>query len=331
MQIATPSQSTRRTSRVGAHWKSQTVGKILENQTYAGLWRYGKQSDAPDEAVEIAVPALVSAGDYEAAQRRRADYNARHQRSTKYEYLLARRLRCGTCNRVLYGNSQRQNGVTYLYYSCRDENNVKCHGQSVNAARADRAVWEWIKRLFSDPAALLSGLDQYQSGRAERIAPLRDQLALVDDLIADSKAKLARVVDLYIAGEVDRDLLDEHKSRLDRAISELESQRTDLRDRLAQVAFTDEQRVMLEDFAREVAARLAGADGNFARRRQLVEVLNVTGVLESRGGEKTLRAQCRVSAESLVITKTATSGRGLDPKVVFDGDLIVAGKASYTG
>lgn len=61
--------------RAEGTWSPSSVYAILKCETYAGIWRYGKnigrrgkQERALDKQVEVAVPAIIDRGTWEAAQ-----------------------------------------------------------------------------------------------------------------------------------------------------------------------------------------------------------------------------------------------------------------------
>ncbi len=93
--------------------------------------------------------------------------------------------------------------------------NVKCHLPSFRVDVVDALVWEWIKDLLANPDTLEKGLAEYQQSREQFCAPIRDRLVVLDDLWQDSKGQLDRVLNLYIAGDIPRELLIDKKQQLE--------------------------------------------------------------------------------------------------------------------
>ncbi|MBL7063762.1 MAG: hypothetical protein ISS49_06060 [Anaerolineae bacterium] len=92
----------------------------------------------------------------------------------------------------------------------------------------DAAVWDWVKSFLTDPAALAEGLKVEQAEREEANKPLRDRLAVVDDLLADNRRQLERALDLYLSGDFDKERLTERKTRLEKTIAALERKQAHL-------------------------------------------------------------------------------------------------------
>jgi site-specific DNA recombinase len=84
-------------------WSHTTVRSILQNETYAGIWHLGKRDRhgkmRPREHwVSAKVATIVSQTDLELAKALLAENATRRAHSTKHDYLMARRVTCGTCN-----------------------------------------------------------------------------------------------------------------------------------------------------------------------------------------------------------------------------------------
>jgi septal ring factor EnvC (AmiA/AmiB activator) len=65
-------------------WSTSSVSRILKSETYAGKWRYAKKTQFAQSLV-VKVPAIVSRGVWEAAQRRARDCDAPGFRSDQVD------------------------------------------------------------------------------------------------------------------------------------------------------------------------------------------------------------------------------------------------------
>jgi hypothetical protein len=74
--------------------------------------------------------------------------------------------------------------------------------------------------------------------------------------------------------------------------------------RLEERKLTPEQVQGLQEFAAEIAKKLELADGNFADRKQVVEMLDVHGTLAIVDDLKVLDAQCMLGDKKLPIVNT---------------------------
>ena len=98
--------------------------------------------------------------------------------------------------------------------------------------------------------------------------------------------ELEKLLDLYLAGDFDKEMLTERKTRLEATITALEEERTDLTIQLEAVTLTDEQIATITDFAREVSGGLEIADQDFDARRKIIDLLDVRVTLAQEGEQK---------------------------------------------
>jgi site-specific DNA recombinase len=288
---------------------------MLHRETYAGIWHYGKRNGTnPDDyLIPVEVPAIVSREVWEAAQSRLGKNKASSLRNTKYNYLLRRRIVCGDCGAKMGAEMTRngRGGGANFYYYCPARRQPdflnKCPRPcSFRAKDVDAAVWNWIKSLLSDSQMLDRALEGEQTRREEAVRPLREQLAVTDDLLADNRRQLERALDLYLSGDFDRDMLGERQARLTNAIAALEQQRDRLAAQLATRALTDTQVQSIKDFADVVARGLEGADRDFKARRQIIELLEVWVTLSLEEDEKVAYVQCMVAEDVLSIASPSS-------------------------
>jgi site-specific DNA recombinase len=288
----------------------------LENRTYAGVWTYGKTNrgkvNSPDNHVGVKVPAIVTEELWQEAQVRLSRNKARMLRRAVHDYLLRRRLQCGICGRLMQGETQPyfsgKRKKAYKYYVCQ-RNEIRppnCPGFRCSADRADPVVWEWIKSLMLHPNRLEEGLNSYQAARESESEPLRSQIQLIDAQLTNHRSQLERLVDLYLSNEIARDLLVDRKARLESTIAALEMEKSELVQQLETRTLSAGQIQTILDFATAIRNRLSYADENFAARRQLIELLDVTGRVVKEEEGLFLYARCILASKTLQVDETAT-------------------------
>ena len=314
-------------TRGRGEWGRASVQRMLGNETYSGVWRYGKvNAGERDDLLTVSVPPIVSRELWAAVQARRVDNRQNVRFKPKHNYLMARRLTCGSCGARVPG--QPSHSVTSkkvnLYYQCRATREKYARActlpQSYRAGDVDAAVWEWVKTLLLDPAALAHGLEDYRDEQTRRNAPLTERVKVIDGLLADNRSQLGRLLDLYLAGEFAKELLTERRIKLEATIGALAHERTSLVAHLEAQTLTEEQLRTLQDFASQVSTALAAAEANFAARRQLIEMLNVEGTLALEEGEKVVYVRCLLTGSDngpdrlqLLSGNTATRKRRFAP------------------
>ncbi len=138
-------------------WCSATVHIILTNETYVGVWRYGKRIGNEGrrgkrpiaEQIAVSVPALIERELWDTAQARR-EYNKRMaKRNAKREYLLRGMGRCGECNYALGGEYSKG----YTYYRCSRHAShfagleERCSQKAVRADKLEAITWGYVLDL----------------------------------------------------------------------------------------------------------------------------------------------------------------------------------------
>ena len=210
-------------------WNNATIWGMLRNPAYAGQAAYGKThaTGAPvratrqarqrgqrstrvsrefvsaEEWKSIAVPALVTAEQFELVGQRLERNRIISPRNTKRPSLLQGILVCRHCGYAYYRCSTRsKNGKLREYYRCsgtdghrRPEGRV-CENRPVRLAEVDELVWTRVLGLLEDPTLIQAELDRrLQTMRATHPAAGRRD-ALERDLTR-ARTALRRLLDGY--------------------------------------------------------------------------------------------------------------------------------------
>jgi len=294
-------------------WSRSSVRQILSNEVYNGIWYYGKtngrtgKKNPREHWVPVEVPSIISRELWEKAQERRERNKETAKRNTKYEYLVGRRVTCGHCGNKMVGRLMSQK---YWYYYCPVHKGQRvegeCDNRYFNVAQVDKAVWSWVKELLLDPEALRRNLKVQQAKQEEANKPLHGRLAVIDDLLADNRRQLKKLLDLYLAEEFDKEMLTERKTRLEATVTALEKERAGLVTTLEATVLSDDQIMTIEDFARKVAEGLRTAEEDFEARRRIIDLLDVQVILAIEDGEKIAYVHCLVGEAELSIVRTTS-------------------------
>ena len=184
--------------------------------------------------------------------------------------------------------------------------NVACSLPSFRVDIVDELVWEWIKTLLTKPGVLEDGLVEYQQGREQFSAPIRDRLIVLEDLWQDEKTQLDRVLDLYISGDIPRELLVDKKQRLESTITALEKERDELNVDLETETLSENEIQQIREFATQIAEGLEPGDETFEGRRRVIELLEVGAYLTVENDQKFIDIWCFLGRKKLSV-ETSTS------------------------
>lgn len=308
-------------------WQHGMVRHILTNETYTGVWHYGKTemvSDGKealrkpkskcgpgkqvarsrDEWVGVEVPAIIHKEEFEQVKKRFQQNIEQSQRNGKRQYLLGRRLRCARCGYTYAGRTRNEKNQ-YYYCNGRMQNPPMCDMPTVRADIVDDTVWQWVKRILMDPPSLAEGLRASQSENQQTNQALQERLALIDAQLTDTQCQLTKLLDLYLDGAFPKEVLTERKMRLETTIAELTRERDDIDTHIRSVAVTDEQIAEIEAFCAEVRVGLENA--TFEDKRRYFDLLDVHGKLAVENDERVIYITCLIGKQRLVQMQTSPS------------------------
>ena len=292
-------------------WARGTVWTMLKNETYSGHWTFA------DTGLEVRVPPIIDHDLWEAAQARLASNRVDAPRNVKHEYLLRRRVTCGRCGLKMRG-VYKPPAVTkrpYFYYRCpANARTLRAHDCDMPIFRTDAVdpmVWGWVRSFLADPSTIAVGLEAKRVERESENRPLRERLAVVEDLLADSRVQLERLLDLYLTGQFPKDVLTDRKVRLEETIQTLDRERAGLLSFLEARALTDEQISNVQEFAVRVGRGLDEVEQDYEVQRRLVELLDVRVILNAEDGQRVAYARCMLGDDALSLP---SRGNGTIPR-----------------
>jgi site-specific DNA recombinase len=290
-----------------SYWDRTTVWGILKNPAYKGSAAFGKtrigqmrprlrpqrgQAEHPRRAystydmppedwIHIPVPALVSEELFDAVAEQLAENRARNRQSKRgVRYLLQGLLTCHRCGHAFYGkalslSAGKGKRRDYAYYRCIGMDAYRfggqriCHNKQVRTDLLEAAVWKDICSLLSEPQRIEREYqrrlkNKKRSGRSQTAASRAASVKRV-------KRGIARLIDAYEDGLVDRD---EFEPRIKRAKGRLAQLETEARTQAEREIEEQQLRLVigrLEEFAERVRDGLDQAD--WMTRREIIRAL----------------------------------------------------------
>jgi len=287
-------------------WDRSVVWGILKNPAYQGAAAFGKTrqeplrprlraqrmrpvqprravstSDVPPEDwITIPVPALVEPAMFAAVQEQLQE-NKRHARQSRRGalYLLQGLLQCQHCGYALYGkrlspSARKGKSRAYASYRCLGTDAYRfggerlCQNTQVRTDLLDLAVWQEVCTLLAHPERLA---EEYRRRLQPGTRTKRTPLSTVESQISKLRQGVARLIDSYAEGLIDKGEFEPRVTRLRQRLARLEEQRQALAD---EAALHGELQLIigrLEDFAAKLHDGLGAAD--WASKRDLIRAL----------------------------------------------------------
>jgi len=286
-------------------WDRSTVWGILKNPAYKGSAAFGKRRSGPlrprlraqhgrllqprravstfdrpaDEWNMIPVPALVSEEVYETVQNQLQENRQRARLGQGgARYLLQGLLVCAQCGYAYYGKAISTKAAKgkqrdYAYYRCigSDANRFGgeriCDNCQVRTDLLEQGVWEEVCDLLQDQQRL-------QQEYARRLNTPKEEtknLAVMYAQQGKIQQGMARLIDGYAEGFVQKAEFEPRITRLRQRLLELEQQAQEIQDREHLQAELQIAINRLEEFGEQVRENLTEADWHM--RRELIRML----------------------------------------------------------
>jgi len=252
---------------------------------------YSVYEAPPDQGIPIAVPAIVSEALFAAVAERLQENRKRYRQSRRgAKHLLQGLIVCARCNHSFCGmpasaaRGKRTNEGkntneckhpkqrNYAYYRCtgavgqRFDGERLCHNKSVRADLLDAFVWQDVCSLLGNPERIKR---EYQ----RRLN--RETSESVDDCLSariqKTKGGIARLIDAYTEGLLEKPDFESRLSRSRECLSKLEAE---AKQQAASQAQTTELRLVigqLEAFTERIKSGLAESD--WLTRREIIRSL----------------------------------------------------------
>ncbi|MFS0855327.1 recombinase family protein [Paenibacillus taichungensis] len=206
----------------GDKWYEATISRILNNETYKGVYYYGKtevkqingekvQVPRPrDEWKAITIPAYIDESTYEKV-RKCLESNIKQGGRPSEVYLLKGMVRCGRCGAAVSGGVAcvTQSG-THRYYTCTQktrksftvgtgESNKVCLGHNWRTDMIDTIIWKEVIQIIESPKHLIEKMLERVSDK-DKIDELENRKVVIKKELADKDKSKERYIDLYADG-----------------------------------------------------------------------------------------------------------------------------------
>jgi site-specific DNA recombinase len=303
-----------------AQWTRGSVYKLLRNPVYSGTYyayrlqadpvrgRKYKQTSPRDRWIPISVPATISPETWAAVQHKLDNGLKLSPRNSKRFYLLGRRLKCGVCGRAVTGST---GGKDQRWYRCTHRYDKGLHQPCTlpqyKSDDLEAIVWNWLASLLLDPMALEQGIADLQNERERQHATVEQQRAVLVQQRGHVDEQLRRLLDLYLSGSFDRQILGERKADLEEAKQRLDAELAAL-DQLPPTKLDEAQVTQILEIVAKLRERIHEATD--AKKRQLIDLFDVQVTLYVENGARMCAVRCVLALEPTCLPMSITIPSG---------------------
>ena len=234
----------------------------------------------PEDWITIPVPALVEPEVFATVQDQLQE-NKRHARQSRRGALslLPGVRQCQHCGDAFYGkrlspSARKGKPRAYAYDRCLGTDAYRFGGErvwqhtQVRTDLVDLAVWQEVCTLLAHPERLA---EEYRRRLQPETPAKRPPLVTVEGQISQLRQGVARLIDRYADGLIDKHEFEPRITLLRQRLARLEEQRQHRADEAASHAALQLIIGRLEDFATKVHQSLEEAD--WTRKRELIRTL----------------------------------------------------------
>ena len=237
------------------------LSTILNNPFFCGLMRLRKTGETFPGIHEPLIPVAL----FERVEDRL--HGRTHRKVTRHDFVFRQLLTCGDCGKRLRGELQKG----HVYYRCHTP---RCPTKCIREEVVDEAIRRELRRIaLSDEerSFLLLRIKERRAGAAEKLEEQREAWRM---RLGQIEARLNRLIDAYLEGTLDKQLLEDRKAKLHFEQREIE-------EKLSLTLTEAEEK--LDRFHEMVelanAAWLSYETPNRDRRRHLVQLMTSNRVV----------------------------------------------------
>jgi hypothetical protein len=267
-------------------WCKNTIGRVIHEPSYKGeavAWRYKGEKKSrifrpQDEWIKLpdsAVPAIVSADVWQAAQEALATRKAAHAtRNAARPFLLRGMVYCGVCQRRMYGGIESKAGARSYRCASRDTASGACGGARVPADAVEQWAWDEVSSIVRDPERIAAEVRRRQEeGPDATLISDRETAQKRLTAITRKQAEYMRRYSDDTSCAFPWELVEREVKRLEAEKAQWSATLAELDARIAQQELAREQLEALHEYCARVAYNLD--DFGFAEKRLALEALDV--------------------------------------------------------
>jgi site-specific DNA recombinase len=194
-------------------WVGGTIYSILTNPVYIGE----KLGTNKLEGILLQSPPIIEKNDFEDVQLLLKKSNNRT--STKFLYVLDGKTKCGCCG-LTYFPHKRLNNKDNAYKCLSKRYKTKCDNYGIGIPKLNSSVWT-ILRTNQEQLENILEINKNKTEFEKDIKTINDKISIIQDEIKVEKKKEERIIQLYIDGIMDKEILNRNNSEIESRLKNL--------------------------------------------------------------------------------------------------------------
>jgi DNA invertase Pin-like site-specific DNA recombinase len=195
-------------------WADGTIYSILTNSVYIGK----KEGKGHLKGILLQSPKIIEEKSFEKVQQLLK--TKQKKVSTKYIYILEGKPICGVCESGYFPHKRSNNkDNTYKCLSVRYGNN--CGNFGIGIPKLNAGVWKVIRYNREELNRVLD-INKNTSNYQNELKSIRKKSFIIKDELKDLKKNKSDLLDLFLEGKFDKDILYKREQQINKRISNLE-------------------------------------------------------------------------------------------------------------
>ena len=280
----------------GSRWHTSTVGRILHNEAYAGVFYNFKRKTQSksgktisleirpkDQWIPIDIPPIIPREKWDKVQEL-ISHNAALSRKQKHQYLLQGHIFCGECGRRVYTTPKTNDTVIHLYYRCagkkREVTLETCKTPMYPANTKNRIiglddmVWEFLNSSLKNPELILQEINKVKDNSEEELKEeLGSKLVKKERHLKDLEKQAEEVWEMRLEGYLEMDVLKKRISKIDQRKKELSLEISNIKNKLQYLLEKQSFSSNIEKYCKLIGDKIDNL--TFEEKKDIIRLLDI--------------------------------------------------------
>lgn len=220
----------------GDLWNGGSIGKILKNEAYIGIYNYTLGAGTPAEEsykLDNVYPAIIDDNTWALAQKQRIAKKPKRSKRNRL-YLLTGKTVCGSCHKNYVGHSSKGTKYQYYYYRCngrsmRARNATSCKAKDIQAEKLEAWVLDNIGKYILSDNAIKTIIDSVAQKVKSKSNTSQKEIKKLEKEAEKLDARIENMLDLYDDGKLSKARLNKRTEGLEKELSNIHLELEQLR------------------------------------------------------------------------------------------------------
>lgn len=212
----------------GAKWNGGSIGKLLKNEAYIGIYNYTLGAGTPAAEsfkLDNVYPAIIDDATWAAAQKQRLAKKPKRSKRNRL-YLLTGKAVCGSCHKNYVGHSSKTKYYQYYYYRCNGRsmharNETSCKAKDIQAEKLENWVLECISQYILSDNAIKTILESVSQKVKSKSNTSQKEIKRLEKAAEKLDARIENMLDLYDNGKLSKARLNKRTEGLEKELENI--------------------------------------------------------------------------------------------------------------